>query len=120
MPKNVNHNGAFSLPNVGKGIAACRTFNDGNAAVWPERNLFITGVTKDSTGAALGNVALLLFDKAEPDVSLGPFYSDAAGNYSIPIPVGFSQAQVTTWKIDAYKAGAPDVAGTTANTLVGV
>ena len=119
MPKDVNHNGTFSLPNVGKGIAACRTFNDGNAAVWPERNLMITGITKDSAGNALGSCTLLLFDNADPSTKYGPFFSDAAGNYTIPIPKGLSQVQVTTWKIDAYHAGTPDVAGTTVNTLVG-
>jgi hypothetical protein len=118
MPGHINR-GYFSVPSVGKGIAAVRGFNDGNSPVFPERNLKIAGVTKDSTGAPMGNCVLLLFDKADPGTKFGPFYSDAAGNYSIDIPCGLSQPQVTTWQVNAYMAMAPDVAGTTLNTLTG-
>ena len=119
MPVFKNHTGHFGVPKVGKGIAAVRGFNEVDA-YFPERNLSITGVTKDSTGVALGNCTLFLFDKADPGNKYGPFYSDANGNFSIPIPKGLSQPQVTTWSLDAYKAGGTDVAGTTVNTLVGV
>jgi len=120
MPRDINHTGAFGVPSAGKGIPAVRGFNDGdNGAPYPERNLVIAGVTRDGNGNPLGNCALLLFDKADPGRKFGPFVSDAAGNYTIPIPVGFSQAQITTWKVDGYLPGSPDVAGTTVNTLVG-
>jgi hypothetical protein len=118
MPGHVNR-GAFALPNVGKGISSVRGFNDGNSAYFPERNLVITGVTKDATGAAMGNVTLLLFDKADPGTKYGPFYSDATGTYSIDIPCGLSQVQVTTWQVTGYMVMAPDVAGATVNTLQG-
>lgn len=118
MPGHINR-GYFAIPAVAKGIAAVRGFNDGNSPVFPERNLKIAGVTKDSAGNPLGNCTLLLFDKADPGTKYGPFYSDAAGNYSIDIPCGLSQPQVTTWNVDAYKAGSPDVAGSSVNTLTG-
>ena len=119
MPDRINHTGYAAIPSVGKGLTAVRGFNDGNSPVFPERNLKIIGVTKDATGAAMGNVTLLLFDKADPGTKYGPFYSDASGNYSIDIPCGLSQPQITTWRVIAYMVMAPDQAGTTVNTLVG-
>lgn len=73
----------------------------------------ITGVTKDSTGAALGSVIVDLFDTAS-DVIRGTTISDANGNYLVDGQID------TTYYLVAYLAGSPDVAGTTVNTLVAV
>jgi hypothetical protein len=75
--------------------------------------LRVFGVTKDSTGAALGTCAVDLFRTAD-DVVMDRTVSDASGNYE------FRSASLSTaYYVVAYRAGAPDVAGTTVNTLVG-
>lgn len=76
----------------------------------PERYT-ITGVTRDSTGAALGLVTVDLFDTAT-DTIRATTISDANGNYLVDGQIGY------TYYLVAYKTGAPDVAGTTVNTLV--
>lgn len=83
----------------------------------------ISGLTRDSTQAVLGNCTLKVFEvvngaatNEEPKgrlVNMGT--SDANGNYSIEV---YSSPGVT-FNVDAYKAGSPDLAGTTVNTLVG-
>lgn len=73
----------------------------------------ITGVTKDSTGAVLGLVTVDLFETAG-DVLRGTTTSDANGNYLLDGQIN------NTYYLVAYKAGAPDVAGTTVNTLVAI
>lgn len=71
----------------------------------------ITGVTRDSTGAALGSVTVDLFDTAS-DTIRGTTISDAVGNYLIDAQID------STYYLVAYKTGAPDVAGTTVNTII--
>lgn len=71
----------------------------------------ITGVTKDSTGAALGAVTVDMFDTAS-DTIRATTISDANGNYLVDAQIN------NTYYLVAYKTGAPDVAGTTVNTLV--
>lgn len=80
----------------------------------PAVYLSIYGVTKDSTGAVLGSCAVDLYRTAD-DVVMDRATSDASGNYEFR-----SASLTTTYYIVAYKAGSPDVAGTTVNTLVGV
>ena len=82
----------------------------------------ISGITQDSTGAALGSCAVSVFETIpnaalnEPQGRLvGMTVSDAAGNYSVDV----TTAAGTTFFVVAYKAGAPDVMGTTVNTLIG-
>lgn len=72
----------------------------------------ITGVTMDSTGAALGSCVVQLF-RSSNDLLIEESTSDGSGNYSFTLPIA------GPFYIVAYKAGAPDVAGTTVNTLVG-
>lgn len=73
----------------------------------------ISGVTRDSSGAALGNVSLELF-RADTGTLVERLTSDGSGNYaSSPVGPGI------LYQIDAYKSGSPDVAGTTVNTLAG-
>ena len=72
--------------------------------------LGITGITKDSTGAVLGNCTLELF-YTNDDVLVGKTMSDSNGVYTFLVGSAFPCYVV------AYKTGSPDVAGTTVNTL---
>lgn len=81
-------------------------------ATFPERNYTITGVTKDSSGVALGSCTVRLFNTAT-NLLEQTTVSDASGNYS------FTVDKTQTYYEVSYKAGAPDVAGTTVNTLAG-
>lgn len=75
-------------------------------------NATITGVTRDSAGAALGGCTVQLFRTID-DAFRSEVVSDGSGNYVLyPDVTG-------PFYVVAYKAGAPDVAGTTVNTLVG-
>lgn len=76
-------------------------------------SIYVTGITRDSAGAALGGCIVQLFRTVD-DAPFGETTSDGAGNYSIVAPVG------GPFYLVAYKAGAPDVAGTTVNTLIPV
>jgi hypothetical protein len=73
-------------------------------------NDVITGVTKDSAGTPLGNCVVQLF-RTLLDALVEEKTSDASGNFSFYNPAS------GPFYIVAYKAGAPDVAGTTLNTL---
>lgn len=117
MPVN-NHTGINGLPSVGRGVAVVKSFNDGTSPVFPERNLRISGITKDSAGVALGNCRVILIE-TPTELETDDVMSDGAGNYITQIPKGLSQPQTTTWRIVAYHAGSPDVAGTTRNDLLG-
>jgi hypothetical protein len=72
----------------------------------------IFGVTKDSTSTPLAACTVQLFQTVG-DVFVGELVSDASGNYAFTVSPGIA------YYIVAYKAGAPDVAGTTVNTLLG-
>lgn len=72
----------------------------------------ITGTTKDSTGNALAGCTVDLFTTVD-DVKIATCISDAAGFYA------FDATAAGPYYLVAYKAGAPDVAGTSVNTLVG-
>lgn len=76
----------------------------------------LTGVTKDSTGAALGSCRVIAFesDRISSDLveaSIRETISDGSGNYSIP-------ARRIAYQLTAYKPGSPDVAGITRNDVV--
>ena len=73
----------------------------------------IIGVTKDANGAPLGTCIVQGFRTAN-DQYVRETISDPAGNYVFCTEFLDSQYLV------AYKVGAPDVAGTTVNTLTGV
>ena len=74
--------------------------------------LHVLGVTKDSTSTPLGGVTVSLF-LTSTNTLIGQTISDGSGNYDFPLfnPPG-------PFYLVAYKAGSPDVAGTTVNTLV--
>lgn len=71
----------------------------------------ISGITRDSAGAALGNCAVNLF-QTEGNLFVASTVSDASGNYSFSVPGNSSTSFIVS-----YKAGSPDVSGTTLNTL---
>jgi hypothetical protein len=80
---------------------------------WPNR-IEITGVTKDSAGAALGNCVVQLF-RTSDDQIVEETTSDGSGNYRFLTATPQYKHYVV-----AYKAGAPDVTGATVNTVVAV
>ena len=79
--------------------------------IFEERNFLISGITKDAAGAALAGCTCDLINSATKMVEQTTI-SDASGAYS------FVCDKTKTWKVDAYKAGASDVAGCSVNTLV--
>jgi hypothetical protein len=72
----------------------------------------ITGVTKDSGGAALGNCVVQLF-RTSNDEFIMENTSDLLGNYEVRTPYPGANHYCV-----AYKQGSPDVTGATVNTLV--
>jgi hypothetical protein len=73
----------------------------------------ITGITKDSTGAVLGGCTVHVY-RTSDDLERDQVTSDAGnGTYTIGVDTDATHYCV------AYKAGSPDVAGTTVNTLIG-
>ena len=80
----------------------------------------LSGITRDSAGTALGNCILEVYETvpgtnvSEPKGRLvNMTTSDANGNYNLEV----HSRPGATFRVDAYKAGAPDLAGTTKNTL---
>ena len=73
----------------------------------------ITGTTKDSTSAPLGNCVTHLL-RTSDDKILEQSTSDANGVYLVT-----AAGAGTDNYLVAYKPGSPDVAGTTVNTIVG-
>jgi hypothetical protein len=76
-------------------------------------NATVSGVTRNSTGVALGNCVVQLFRTVD-DLILYEITSDGSGNFI------FYPSVSGTFYIVAYKQGSPDVFGTTVNTLVAV
>jgi len=95
-----------------------RVFIDrGHALINPfiqSTNTFtLTGITRDSTGAVLGNCDVIIF-KTGDDVKVAQTISDGSGNYSVVLPTNSRHYVVS------YKTGSPDVTGATLNTLTAV
>jgi hypothetical protein len=89
---------------------------DYSFAPWRSRPLdsigrFITGVTRDSTGTPIANCTVDLY-YTSTDQRVDTVVSDGSGNFTFGASGG-------PYYIVAYKAGAPDVFGTTVNTLTG-
>lgn len=102
-----------SQPNPAQQFNQRTTTNNGVNYIqydWARSNTALTGVSRDSTGAVLGLCSIDLFTLA--DQVAASAVSDASGNFS------FSNPGTGPFYIVAYKAGSPDVAGTTANTLL--
>jgi hypothetical protein len=76
----------------------------------------ITGQTKDSAGAALGNCRVIAFETGRMGVdgveaTVGETISDGSGNYTISASLNVHH------QLTAYKPGSPDVAGITRNDV---
>lgn len=69
------------------------------------------GITRDSTGAVLGSAVVQGF-LTSTDQYLRQVTSDAGGYFELP-----SEYATTNHFLVAYKAGSPDVAGTSVNTI---
>lgn len=82
---------------------------------YPPTYFRITGITKDSTGAVLGNCIVDWFNTAN-DALLGTTTSDVNGAFEFRT----AGQPPNAYYLVAYKAGAPDVTGATVNTLTGV
>lgn len=72
------------------------------------------GVSRDQYGSPLGNCVVQLF-RTSDDLFIMEVTSDSNGNFTL-----FSWYTPDQHYIVAYKAGSPDVAGTTVNTLTGI
>jgi hypothetical protein len=81
----------------------------------PARIAMVSGVTRDSSGAVLGNCVVELYETAS-DIALFKTTSDASTGAFTFTCARFSPA---THYLVAYLAGSPDTAGTSVNTLVG-
>ena len=76
-------------------------------------NMSLSGVTRDSTGAALGLCRVMIF-RTEDMSFVTETTSDASGVWSVSLLKGGPFFEV------CYKAGSPDVSGTSLNTLAPV
>lgn len=85
----------------------CRT--DGRGA---QSQLYICGFTQDSNGDPLSSCIVKAY-RTSDDLEVGVCTSDGGGYFAVPSPyVGVAHYVV------CYKAGSPDVVGTSLNTLV--
>jgi len=82
----------------------------------PARIAMISGVTRDSVGSILGSCVVELYETLT-DLPLQKVTSDAVTGAFTFTAARYSP---TTHYIVAYKAGSPDQAGTTLNTLTGL
>lgn len=75
------------------------------------KNYFLTGVSRDAFGVALASCKVMVF-RAEDKSFVAETVSDGIGNWSICVMQG------GPFFLVQYKAGVPDYAGTSVNTLV--
>ncbi len=73
---------------------------------------FLRGTCKDSGGTAVANAIVQGF-RTSDDVFLGEVQGNTDGTYTL----GVEASKATACYLVAYKAGSPDIAGTTVNTL---
>lgn len=108
--------GIVAMPGRRIGGSCCRQW--GNPSTRPFRspalstlNAMLSGVTRDGAGAPIAGCTVDLF-RTSTDERVGSAISDGAGAFSI------FAAGAGPFYLVAYKAGSPDVSGTTANTLL--
>lgn len=79
----------------------------------PRRRIevIVSGYTRDSAGAILGSCVVDLFRTVD-DLRMDTGTSDAGGYYEFRTAI-----PAEAYYVVAYKAGGPDVAGTTVNTV---
>lgn len=101
------------IPRVIDSLPVVRGFADGEGGgYFPPRDFVIGGVSRDSTGAALGGCTVKLYN-FDNDQMVASTVSDGSGNYSFTVMSG------TMWYVRFYLAGSPNSAGTTDNRIVG-
>lgn len=107
-----NMMGTSGIPKT-KGLNRVQSFHAVPEYV-ADQGYVISGITKDSTGAVLVSVTVELFNTLTDTIEAQTVSDSVTGAYIFYVTPGVTKYAV------AYKAGAPDVAGTTTNTLVGV
>lgn len=99
---------------IGRDISSPDPFEPFSAAWGGTQSLnFIKGIVKDSGGSPVGGVVVQGFVTAT-DAFVGQVNNLADGTYTL----GTEQLKTTPHYLVAYKAGSPDTAGTTVNTLL--
>lgn len=91
--------------------APIRGFQD--LPYFPERNYTISGTTVDVNGAVLGGCIVKLFYTASDVIAQQTTSHATLGTYS------FNVDKTVTFYTVEYKAGPPDVYGSSVNTLAG-
>jgi hypothetical protein len=82
---------------------------------WFYGSFTISGVTRDSSGVALGSCQVDLFQADAFRTPIATTTSDGSGNFSLTVSQNSG-----AFFLRAYKSGSPDVAGTSVNTLTAV
>lgn len=72
----------------------------------------LSGVTRDSAGTVLASCVVDMF-RTTDDTMVATTTSDGSGAFTLTV-----SAPAGPFYLVAYKAGSPDVAGTTVNTLI--
>src|SRR3954466_7263126 len=107
--------GSFQTSSPGvpgtKALPVVRSFVNSETPYY-EYPYSISGVTRDANSAVLPNCTVVIFRTSDNSIA-AVTTSDANGNYLVPASPNVSHYAV------AYLAGAPDVAGTSVNTIVG-
>lgn len=77
------------------------------------QNMILTGVSRDGAGSPLGNCRVMIF-KTPDNSFVGETTSDGSGNWSYYVGVS------GPFFLVEYKAGSPDVSGTSLNAILPV
>lgn len=99
---------------LGGDMMAQDWFEPPNAYAYGHQGLnFLRGTCKDSGGTVVANAIVQGF-VAATDAFVGQVQGNTDGTYTL----GTEQLKSTAHYLVAYKAGSPDIAGTTVNTLL--
>jgi hypothetical protein len=109
MPGSFPTFSTYGVPNVPRSMPVVRSPVDSVPYEYPYA---ISGITLNSSGAALPACSVVLYRTADNSVA-GRVTSDASGNYRV------DASPAVMHYVVAYQPGSPDVAGTTVNTLIG-
>jgi hypothetical protein len=112
MPTFFGVRNTYGVPRVAKSLSIVRNYENGDDPMFIPPGK-ISGTTKDSTGAALGGCVIDMFGSID-DIKYATVTSDVNGVFV------FDASPLGAYYLVAYKPGAPDLAGTTQNTLKGV
>lgn len=89
-----------------------RSWGDPDEPSGASSRLGIAGITRDVYGTALGSVTCKLFRTSDDTLQASVLSDSVSGQYLVSTP--FTDGHYVVF----YKTGAPDVYGTTANTLL--